>query len=64
MLALSRYPGETVEIMHNGELLTLHVVSVRGTKVRLAFDGPKSFAVWRPEVKSEKTAHDGPDVRQ
>ena len=47
MLVLSRKPGEKVVI---GNSITLTVVSVLGTKVRLAFDAPDQVRILRVEL--------------
>jgi len=47
MLVLSRKPGETVVI---GGGITVTVVCVIGTKVRLAFDAPDHVRILRAEL--------------
>jgi carbon storage regulator len=47
MLALSRKPGEKVVI---GNSITVTVVSVKGNKVRLAFDAPDQVRILRAEL--------------
>jgi carbon storage regulator len=47
MLVLSRKPGEKVVI---GNSITLTVVSVLGTEVRLAFDAPDQVRILRAEL--------------
>ena len=50
MLTLERKEGEVINITHNGETLDIRVSLVRDNKVKLSFDGPESFEVWREEV--------------
>ncbi|MFK5892316.1 MAG: carbon storage regulator [Pseudomonadota bacterium] len=50
MLTLERKEGEVINITHNGETLDVHVSLLRDNKVKLSFDGPESFEVWREEV--------------
>ena len=70
MLCLKRFPNESIEIVHAGETLVVHVVSVTGIKVLLGFDGPQSFRVLRSELNQKEVidgvlpAHDGPESRQ
>jgi carbon storage regulator len=47
MLILSRRPGESVKI---GDEVTVTVLGVRGTQVRLGFAAPHDVAVHREEV--------------
>jgi carbon storage regulator len=47
MLVLSRKKSESIVI---GENIVLTVVEVRGDKVRLGFDAPKTVAIHRHEV--------------
>lgn len=54
MLVLQRHEGETITIDHMGETLTLSVVETRDGKVRLGFEGPESFEIWREEVTSSE----------
>lgn len=62
MLVLSRKENEVV---HIGKDITVTVVSVRGNKVKLAFDAPMEVPIHRAEVQrrveSEEatTAHHG-----
>lgn len=50
MLVLSRDSSESVAILHDGELLFVKVLEVKGDVVRLGFEGPKSFAIKRTEL--------------
>ena len=47
MLILSRRLGESVKI---GEQVTITVLGVRGTQVRLGFTAPQDVAVHREEI--------------
>ncbi len=49
MLVLSRKPGEKVVI---GDNITLTVVGVKGSKVRLAFEAPDDVHILRAELDS------------
>ena len=42
MLVLEREPGEIVKI---GDAIEVHVISIRGGKVRLGFTAPKDIAI-------------------
>jgi carbon storage regulator len=48
MLVLTRRPGEKI---HIGGDITIIVVNVKGTKIRLGIDAPKEVAVLRAELK-------------
>lgn len=62
MLVLSRKENEVV---HIGKDITVTVVSVRGNKVKLAFDAPMEVPIHRAEVQRRveceeaTTAHHG-----
>lgn len=47
MLVLSRTPGESV---HIGDDVVLQITEVRGDKVRLGFEAPRSVPIHRGEV--------------
>ena len=47
MLILTRRPGESVKI---GDEVTVTVLGVKGTHVRLGFGAPKEVAVHREEI--------------
>lgn len=53
MLILARRPSETIIVSHMGQRLTIHLVDIRGSKIRLGFTGPKSFTCHRSEVQEE-----------
>ncbi len=50
MLVLTRTKGEVVTI---GDDITVMVVEVKGQKVRLGIEAPKSVAVHRAEIKKK-----------
>ena len=47
MLVLSRKKNESVQIDEN---ITVHVVEIRGDRVRLGFEAPREIAIHRTEV--------------
>jgi carbon storage regulator len=49
MLVLSRGIGQSVNI--GGSLIIVKVISIKGDKVRLGIDAPKSMTVHRAEVQ-------------
>jgi carbon storage regulator len=49
MLVLSRKPGQSIQI---GSDVTLHIVAVRGSAVRVAIQAPLSVAIRRGELRS------------
>ena len=50
MLTLERKEDEVISVTHNGEKLDIHVTMVRDNKVKLSFDAPESFEIWRDEI--------------
>lgn len=63
MLVLSRKQGESIVI---GDCVTITVAELRGDKVRIGIDAPKSVSVHRREVYDEIQRSKGPmaaDVR-
>lgn len=50
MLAISRRGGESVRIGAGPEAVTVTVVEVRGSIVRLAIDAPREVTIVRTEV--------------
>ena len=50
MLVLSRKTDEEIVINVNGTTLSLKVVEIRGDKVRIGFNAPKTVSIWRKEV--------------
>lgn len=55
MMVLSRKVGEKIKI---GDDITLVVVEVRGTSVRLGIEAPKEVPVHRQEVWEQKQIDD------
>lgn len=55
MLTLERKENEVISITHNGEDLDVIVSIIRNGKVKLSFDGPESFEIWRKEVDESST---------
>jgi len=50
MLVLSRKCGERVVVSLNGEAVTIEIVNIKGTQVRLGIVAPKHIAVHREEI--------------
>ncbi|AEX86171.1 carbon storage regulator (could also regulate swarming and quorum sensing) [Marinitoga piezophila KA3] len=50
MLVLSRKIDEGITIMIDNKILKLKVLSVEGNAIKLGFDGPKDFKIYREEV--------------
>ena len=48
MLVLSRKPGESIQIGHN---ISITVVEVRGNRVKLGIEAPRSVGVMRSELE-------------
>ena len=55
MITLERKEEQVVSITHGGETLKVKVSLISGNKVKLSFDGPESFEVWREEVNESNT---------
>ena len=55
MLTLERKEDEIIQITHNGESIDIKVTMIRDNKVKLSFNGPESFEVWREEVDESST---------
>lgn len=53
MLTLERKEGQIITITHGGETLDVYVSLIQGNQVKLSFDGPESFEVWREEVGAD-----------
>lgn len=53
MLTLERKAGEKIVITHGNETLELTVTILSKGKVKLNFDGPETFEIWRDEVLPE-----------
>lgn len=52
MLVLSRKKGESIQIAEN---ISITVSDVRGGRVRLSIDAPRSVRIVRGEIASEST---------
>lgn len=50
MLILSRAIGQSVVIANN---VTVTVLEVRGSQIRLGFDGPKEVPIHRQEIQRD-----------
>ena len=59
MLVLSRKTGEAITLADN---ITVRVVQVRGGRVQLAIDAPKSVRIIRQELLSQPPASAEPSV--
>ena len=53
MLTLERKEDEVIQITRNGESIDIIVTQIIGNKIKLSFDGPESFEVWRAEVEQD-----------
>ncbi len=51
MLTLQRKEGEIITVTHNGETLDIYVSLIKNNSVKLSFDAPESFEIWRDEVE-------------
>lgn len=49
MLKLTRFPGQDVEILINGQVGIVRILQVIGDKIVLGFDGPPEMIFHRPE---------------
>ena len=52
MLVLSRKCGERVVVSLNGEVVTIEIMKVRGSRVRVGVEAPMHVAIHREEVWS------------
>ena len=59
MLVLSRKSGEAITLAGN---ITVRVVTVRGGRVQLAIEAPKSVRICRQELSSLSSARTEPPV--
>lgn len=59
MLVLSRGVGESVNI--GGSLIVVKVISIKGDKVRLGIEAPKSMTVHRGEVQQRIDTEEAPN---
>lgn len=51
MLVLTRKPNQVIYVKHGEETLKVSVLACEGQQVKLAFDGPMSFNVYREELE-------------
>lgn len=59
MLALSRKPSERIRITDSaGVQFTLTVVELKGGRVRLSFDAPRSIGILRDEIADDERPRD------
>lgn len=56
MLCLTRKDQESVEIGEGEDMIVVKVIEIRGDKVRLGFDAPKSVPIARSELRSGGSA--------
>ncbi len=61
MLILTRRVGETLMI---GEAITVTVVGINGSQVRLGVAAPKEVAVDREELRARKLAGEPPPAKR
>lgn len=50
MLLLSRKPGESIEIVLDGKVVTVRLLGITGNQVRLGFTAPNDVAIMRTEL--------------
>lgn len=50
MLVLSRKNDEGITIMIDDKILKLKVLGIEGNAIKLGFDGPREFKIYREEV--------------
>lgn len=50
MLVLSRKPNEGITIMIEDKILKIKVLSIEGNAIKLGFEGPRNFKIYREEV--------------
>ena len=55
MFTLERKEDQVISKTHGREILKVRVSLISGNKVKLFFDGPESFEVWREEVNESNT---------
>jgi len=61
MLVLSRKPGEKI---HIGAGITITVIEIAGSKIRLGIDAPKEVPIFRAELSFllDRIGAEAPDV--
>lgn len=55
MLIITRREGETVVVECEGKILQIKIAAVEGQTIKLGFEGPQSFKIYREEIL-KKTA--------
>lgn len=50
MLVLSRKNDEGITIMIDDKILKLKILGIEGNAIKLGFDGPREFKIYREEV--------------
>jgi carbon storage regulator len=50
MLVLTRQKEQKIIVEIGGQRMTITVADVRGDKIRLGFDAPASFKIYRQEI--------------
>lgn len=54
MLVLTREVSEGLDITTpDGVRMHIHIIEVRGHKVRIGIDAPKEYVVWRTEIQEQ-----------
>lgn len=57
MLQLSRKVGESIKIVHNGEVLLIHITGKKSNnEFVLGFEGSRSFDVVRDNAKKKEAS--------
>lgn len=49
-LILGRKENQTIVIVHDGEEMRFTIQEIRGDKVRICFEAPKSYVIVRAEL--------------
>lgn len=57
MLVLSRKPNEIVELDVEGIKIRVVVCEIRGDRIRLGFDAPRSVQITRTELLQNQTTN-------
>jgi carbon storage regulator len=56
MLVLSRKCSERIVVDLNGETVTIEVLKIKGSRVRIGVDAPDQVAIYREELPHPLTA--------